>query len=97
MAFSFGEYVGSFEWCNPSVNLTSLRIAAFNGTNSSPVATGNFAAIHQFCWVRGFDSKRFRRNRLYPGGGELAKQHRAKGVAASSMSKSHPTTSKRRK
>jgi hypothetical protein len=41
MSFSFGEYVGSFEWCNPNENLTSLRIAAFNGTNSSPIAAGS--------------------------------------------------------
>ncbi|HEX3716366.1 MAG TPA: chitobiase/beta-hexosaminidase C-terminal domain-containing protein [Verrucomicrobiae bacterium] len=43
MSFDLGLYVGTLQWCNPSEDLSSLRIAAFNGTNGSPVSAGTLA------------------------------------------------------
>jgi hypothetical protein len=43
MTFDLGEYVGTFEWCNSAQDLSTLHIAAFNGSTPSPIATGALA------------------------------------------------------
>jgi hypothetical protein len=40
LATNSGDFVGTLQWCNPQIDLTSLRIAAFNSTISSTIIAG---------------------------------------------------------
>jgi hypothetical protein len=52
LALTNGNYVGTFQWCNPQVDLSSLQIIAVNGTNESQVLTGTSPTNNQLGFVR---------------------------------------------
>jgi hypothetical protein len=42
-----GAYEGSFQWCNSTLDLTSLELIASNGTNISAVVTGQSSSVNE--------------------------------------------------
>jgi hypothetical protein len=41
MVANSGDFVGTIEWCNPLKDLSSLRVAAFDGLSSSTIFSGS--------------------------------------------------------
>ena len=48
-----GNFTGTFQWCNPQVDLSALQIIAVNGTVESQVLTGTSSPTNQLGFVRG--------------------------------------------